>query len=99
MKPVQFLPAAREEFLAAAHYFEAATPGLGHEFIAEVEEAVARVATFPEYGGSYLMGTRRVVLRRFPFNIVYLHEPETVLIVAVANHGRRPGYWRDRLGG
>ena len=97
MKPVPFLPAAREEFLAAAQHYDAAVPGLGHEFIAAVEQAVARIAAFPEFGSPHLMGTRRVVLRRFPFSVVYLPEPEAVLVVAVAHHSRRPGYWRDRV--
>jgi toxin ParE1/3/4 len=97
VKPVPFLPAAREEFLAAAHHYDTAAPGLGHDFIAAVERAVARIAAFPEHGSPHLMGTRRVVLRRFPFSVVYLLEPEAVLVVAVAHHSRRPGYWRDRV--
>lgn len=97
MKPVAFLPAAREEFPAAAHHYEAAAPGLGHDFIAAVEGAVARIAAFPEHGSPHLMGTRRLVLRRFPFSVVCHLEPEAVLVVAVAHHSRRPGYWRDRV--
>ncbi|MBI4840032.1 MAG: type II toxin-antitoxin system RelE/ParE family toxin [candidate division NC10 bacterium] len=97
MKPVPFLPAAREEFLAAAHHYGTAASGLGHDFIAAVEQAVARIAAFPEHGSPHLMSTRRVVLRRFPFSVVSLLEPEAVLVVAVAHHSRRPGYWRDRV--
>ena len=97
MKPVPFLPAAPEEFLAAALHYDSAAPGLGHDFIAAVEQAVARIAAFPEHGSPHLMGTRRVVLRRFPFSLVYFLEPNDVLVVAVAHHSRRPGYWRDRV--
>jgi len=97
VRPVPFLPAAREEFIAAANHYDSEAPGLGDEFITEVERAVARIATFPEHGSPYLERTRRVVLQRFPFNIVYLVESETVLVVALAHHSRRPGYWRDRV--
>jgi hypothetical protein len=43
-------------------------------------------------------GTRRMVLRRFPFVIVFRAAPAGVEIIAVAHGRRRPGYWRDRLG-
>ena len=97
MKPAPFLPAAREEFLAAASHYDAAAPGLGHDFITAVERAVARIAAFPEHGSPHLMGTRRIVLRRFPFSVVYLLEAEVVLVVAIAHHSRKPGYWRARV--
>lgn len=70
MADLPFLPAAREEFLAAANYYDAASPGLGQDFIVEVERAVARISTFPDHGSPYLAGTRRIVLRRFPYDIV-----------------------------
>jgi plasmid stabilization system protein ParE len=94
---VPILPAARQEFLVAAGRYDAQAPGLGEEFIAEVEHATARIAAFPEHGSPYRAGTRRVVLERFPYSVVYQAESEGVLIVAVAHHRRRPDYWRKRL--
>jgi len=92
-----FLAAAREELLAAAEYYEAASPGLGAEFIEDVERAVGRLSTFPKHGTPYVSDTRRIVLRRFPFDIVYLESNSELLIVAVAHQARRPFYWRSRL--
>jgi hypothetical protein len=43
------------------------------------------------------LGTRRLVLRRFPFAIVYRLAGEFVLVLAIAHMRRRPGYWRGRL--
>jgi hypothetical protein len=37
------------------------------------------------------------VLQRFPYSIIYLVERNEIVIVAVAHHKRRPGYWLDRL--
>jgi hypothetical protein len=36
-------------------------------------------------------------MRRFPFSVEYLDDPELVTIVAVAHSKRRPGYWKDRV--
>ena len=96
MNRILFLPAAREEFLAAASHYEVTAPGLGHDFITAVERAVARIAAFPEHGSPHLLGTRPVVLRRFPFSVLYVFEADAALVVAVAHHSRTPGYWRAR---
>ena len=97
MNDPAFLAAAREELLAAAEYYEAASPGLGAEFVEDVERAVARLSTFPQHGSPYVSGTRRIMLRRFPFDIVYLESDSDLLIVAVTHQARRPFYWRSRL--
>jgi hypothetical protein len=94
---VPFLPEAREEFLDAAARYDMQAPGLGEVFIADVEHAVTRIAAFPEHGSPFLAGTRRVVLRRFPHSVVYEVSSAGLLIVAIAHHSRRPGYWRRRL--
>jgi toxin ParE1/3/4 len=93
---VPFLPAARQEVLSVTDHYEAVSPGLGEEFIAELERAVARIAAFPDHGSPYFAGTRRVVLNRFPFDVVYRSEGD-ILVIAVAHHRRKPFYWRTRL--
>jgi toxin ParE1/3/4 len=93
---VEFLPPAGEEFVFAAKYYEAEESGLGEAFIEEVERAAMRIAAFPEHGSSHLAGTRRIVLARFPYSVVYREEAGVLLVVAVAHHRQRPGYWRHR---
>ena len=50
----------------------------------------------PDAWPSYFANTQRVLLRRFPFFLVYRVRDERVEIVAVAHARRRPGYWRRR---
>ena len=40
---------------------------------------------------------RQRVLRRYPYSIFYVTEAGVIVIVAVAHHKRRPGYWLSRL--
>src|SRR6266478_2872838 len=42
-------------------------------------------------------GTRRFLLQRFPFSVVYREFPSKIQVVAVAHGHRRPGYWKSRL--
>lgn len=97
MTHIPFLPTAEAEFLHAVAGYEDVRAGLGAEFVAEVERATRRIALFPRHGSPYLAGTRRIVLRRFPYSIVYLEEPEGPLIVAVAHHRQMPSYWQGRV--
>jgi hypothetical protein len=41
-------------------------------------------------------GVRRLVLRRFPYSIVFIPRDSAITILAFAHHSRRPGYWRSR---
>jgi len=43
--------------------------------------------------------TRRVVLNRFPYLVVFRETTSEIEVVAVAHGRRRPGYWRERLSG
>ena len=94
---VEFLDEARFELLLASARYEEEVQGLGSDLLDEVAHAVGRLVTFPRQGSPHLAGTRRLVLRRFPFDVVYLDEPDKLLIVAIAHHKRSPGYWRRRI--
>jgi len=42
-------------------------------------------------------GTRRYLVRRFPFAVIYFNAPDKgIYVVAVAHHSRQPGYWGSR---
>lgn len=97
MQGVEFLGAARMEFLAAVDRYESEAPGLGSVFIDEVTRAAERIVAFPDHGSPHTSSTRRLVLPRFPFDVVYLPDTDPVVIVAIAHHRRSPGYWRDRI--
>jgi toxin ParE1/3/4 len=93
----EFLPEAEEEFREAARYYETEAPGVGITFITAVRRAVGLVAENPYAAVSVGGGIRKKVLTHFPYNILYAVEPESILIVAVAHHKRRPRYWRTRI--
>ena len=41
--------------------------------------------------------TRRCLLSRFPYMVIYAPLPDELLVIAVGHQHRRPEYWRDRL--
>ena len=86
----------RLEFRLATNGTAAGSQALA-EFRATVSEAIGNIAKASGRWPKYLHGTRRFVLRRFPFSIIYLDDPDVVSIVAVAHSKRKPGYWKPRL--
>lgn len=93
-----FRAQAREDLLEAARFYERDVAGLGAEFIAEVRTAVVRLRSHPESAPEFAAGTRRKLLTRFPYGIIYLHENASLEIVAIVHNRRDPQYWIERLG-
>jgi plasmid stabilization system protein ParE len=94
---VEYHPLALEELIDSAEYYEARAELLGESFLDEVERAVADVSESPEQWPYFVMNSRRRLLDRFPYSIVYLIETERIYILAVMHQRRRPVYWRKRL--
>lgn len=92
----RFHPAATEELEAAAAWYEERATGLGGEFVASVRAAVESILEAPERW-PLVKGTRRALLHRFPYAIVYREvADDTVELVAVAHCKRRPRFWSGR---
>jgi len=51
---------------------------------------------FPLAGSPSRSNTRRVIVKGFPFSIVYRPESDGIVVFAVAHHARMPYYWRSR---
>jgi plasmid stabilization system protein ParE len=95
--PVDFHPLADADALAARWFYARGGALLVARFLAALDAAVADIGANPGAGSPQLHGTRVWRLSRFPFHLVYVEDPAGVLVVAVAHHRRRPGYWRRRL--
>ena len=93
---VEFHRAADAELRAAAIYYEDRVPGLGEQFLADVEHACSRLGEHQSLGPRLDPEHRRFGLRRFPFALIYRTKASKVQIVAVAHDRRQPGYWTRR---
>jgi hypothetical protein len=87
---------AETEFDKAVEYYEDIQPGLGLEFAREVYRTIKRILQFPEAWSPNSKNTRRCLVNRFPFGIIYQLKSGMVRIIAVADLRRRPGYWLNR---
>ena len=87
---------AEQELLEAATHYHDQHPGLGAGFLEAFEEAIAFLRRHPR-GAPIIDGElRRLVMPRFPYNIIYRIAGTTIRILAVSHHKRSPSHWADR---
>lgn len=95
-KPVRFLSAAELEYAATTNWYLERSEAAAAQFVEEVQHALEKIAAAPGRWPPAKYGTRRFLLHRFPFSVVYRELPDVIQIVAVAHCHRRPGYWKER---
>ncbi len=94
----QFHPEAQAEHLETIVYYETQRPGLGASYLAEFESILELVCEAPtRYPIELDPEIRRVILRRFPFTVLFRESQGTVQVLALAHHRRRPSYWLNRF--
>jgi plasmid stabilization system protein ParE len=94
---VRFHEAADAELTDAVRYYDGKAFGLGDRFLAEVKTASRTIERYPEIARVIESGVRAKPLFSFPYTLMYVVDPDELVIVAVAHQSRRPGYWSDRL--
>jgi plasmid stabilization system protein ParE len=97
VRRVRFLEPATAEIAEAIAYFDQQAGGLGDRFEREVENTVALIAEFPEIGSPLTKRIRKFRVRKFKHKVIYALDAEEIIIIAVAHHKKRPGYWRKRI--
>lgn len=87
--------------MEAAAWYEYEQPGLGAEFFVAVEAAIDIIeenfiplSPLPKEAGE--IGAKRLILERFPYDVVAIELPEEIVVIAFAHHSRTPGYWLGR---
>jgi toxin ParE1/3/4 len=101
MPAVRILEAAAAEAAEAAAWYESHRAGLGRDFREDFRLGldVLREGLVPgsPWPGLDDRGVKRILLKRFPFSLVFVAAGAGVIVLAVAHHRRRPAYWRSRL--
>jgi toxin ParE1/3/4 len=93
---VIFHPQARVELISALEWYEKQQAGQSRRFWVEYSNCVEGIRNnpllFPVVYGKY----RRLVMRNFPYNIVFQFKQPVVLIVSVFHQKRNPLKWKKR---
>jgi toxin ParE1/3/4 len=95
-KTVEFQNEAIRDYESAVDWYLARSYTTASNFILEVRRATERIGNHPQRWPAGPDGTRKFVVQRFPFVIIYRELPAKILIVAIAHGKRHPKYWVGR---
>lgn len=88
---------ARAEYIESYVWYHERGAHIAEAFEREVEHALDTLQKFPERWSVYVGRWRRILLRRFPFGIVYGIIDNQIVVVAIMHTRRKPGYWKNRI--
>ena len=90
-------PEAEAELAEAFDWYERRVPGLGADLLTAVDAAVGSILSNPFQYPVVYRSARRVLTRRFPYQVLFVVEAGVVTVIAVFHGARDPKHWRDRL--
>ena len=93
---IELHPSALDELREAHRWYYERIPLVASGFAREIQSAMERIEEAPNRYPEGEHGTRRFVVSRFPFTVVYRASESLITIVAVAHPRRQPGYWSIR---
>jgi toxin ParE1/3/4 len=97
MDKIHFHDAAREEYIESYFWYFERGRHIAEAFEREVDRALNILVEAPDLWPLYVGTWRRILLRRFPFALVYGKQDGIITIIAVMHTKRHPGYWKKRM--
>ncbi len=101
MQDVRIAPEAAIELEEAAVWYENEQAGLGARLLDAFERAVQllrepNAPLTPVEGMAGELRAKKLILHKFPFSIIVKELGNCLVVVSLAHHSRKPGYWRAR---
>lgn len=88
---------AQEEIEVAVTWYERQQPGLGREFLRALEASFAKARRTPELYAVIARRTRRMLVSRFPYMLLFVHDGDRIVVTTVFHLKRNPHRWSDRV--
>src|SRR5882762_8718417 len=82
---------ARKDLQEATYYYTNVSQSLADDFLAEIEECISRILTFPEAWTPLPSGARRCRTNRFPYGLIYRIHDNLIFIMAVMHFSSKAG--------
>ncbi len=91
-------PEAEEDLKEVFSWYEHNRTGLGYDFLLQVDAGINFIKRKPESHPTEYKGTRKHLIKRFPYKIIYFIEEEKIVVIAVLHGKRSPDLLKKRLG-
>ena len=90
-------PEAENDLKEAFYWYEDKRQGLGYDFLLQVDAGLRFIERNPESCPVEYKGTRKYLIERFPYKIIYLVEKEEIIVLAVIHGKRSPDLIKKRI--
>ena len=97
MRRVLFTEAARADIGDALAWYETHAPEVAQQFQDALRVVVGRIEQNPRQFPASPHNTRRALLRRFPYLVIFRETRSACIVVAVFHSSRDPRSWRARI--
>lgn len=92
-------PEAEADILDAAVWYEMRDPDLGLAFTSEIQVSIERALHAPL---THLRlredpHVRRILVRRFPYRVVYIVRADAIVVFAVLHAAQHERHWNQRM--
>ncbi|MBI5208305.1 MAG: type II toxin-antitoxin system RelE/ParE family toxin [Candidatus Firestonebacteria bacterium] len=94
---VSLIEPAYFELKDAIEYYNQEISGLGDNFYKELLSTISLIKKFPQACTNNSYHTRKIVLKIFPYKIIYTIWNKEIYIIAIAHQHREPDYWIERM--
>ena len=91
-----FHPGAAKDYEEAFVWYSARGIDIALDFEREIERCVRLIAQNPLRWPKFDAQRHRIVVRKFPYSIVYEMIGQEIMVLAVAHGRRKPYYWLSR---
>lgn len=93
---IRFTPEADAELAEALRWYAHQREDLDVEFMECIDDALSQVVRNPHLYPIVYRNLRRVVVRRFPFAVLYEVTADEIQVMAVFHSRRDPERWQSR---
>ena len=90
-------PAARADLMAALDWYAENAPGMIPHIRAAQRALFGRIAANPMQFPAGAKNTRRAIMRRFPYVVVFVATDDAAQIIAFFHTSRDPRQWQRRI--
>ena len=90
-------PEAEADLTEAFEWYESRVTGLGLEFIRTVDSLFNSIIRNPQAYPVVYKSARRALTRKFPYEVFFMVDTDSVVILAVFHAKRNPQRWRERI--
>ncbi len=90
-------PEVEDDLEKAFSWYEDKRKGLGYDFLLQVDAGMRFIERNPKIYSTKYKGTRKHLIKRFPYKIIYLVEKDKIIVLAIIHGKRSPALLKERI--